>query len=173
MNPIQFEENQKFREIAFFILVGIIQLLFLWGLTQQVIFHKPWGQIPAPDEILIVLNIVVLAVLLLVNSIHLKTVITEKHILFRMAPFQIKDKIVNWTEIKDVKVIKYDGIKEYGGYGLRFKSSRGWCYTISGPYGIRIVLNNEKKILIGTHKEKEISQIIDDLRARGVLSKDC
>jgi hypothetical protein len=162
--PIQFEENQRFREISIFILVGIVQLIFLWGLTQQIILHKPWGQKPIPDESLIAINISCLAGLLLLNSINLKTVITEKHILFKMTPFQIKDKVINWTEVKDISIIKYDGTRDYR-YGLRF-------YTVLGIYGIRIILNNETKIFIGTHREKDIAQIINDLRTRGVISKN-
>jgi hypothetical protein len=163
MEPIQFEENQRLREISIFILVGIVQLIFLWGLTQQIILHKPWGQKPIPDEILIAINILFLAGLLLLNSINLKTVITEKHILFKMTPFQMKYKIVNWTEVKDISIIKYNGTRDYR-YGLRF-------YTVLGIYGIRIVLNNETKIFIGTHRENEIAQIINELRTRGVINK--
>jgi hypothetical protein len=171
INPVLFEENQRFREIEFFILLGILQLIFLWGLTQQVILHKTWGHERTPDEILIAINLFLLALLLLFNSINLKTVITEKHILFKMTPFHIKDKILDWTEVKDVKVIKYDGMKEYSRYQLGFKSSNSRIYTVVGFYGIRIILNNEKKILIGTHREKEIAQIINDLITKGIINK--
>ena len=49
MNTIHFEEKQRFKEIAFYILLGLLQALFLWGLIQQVIFNKPWGTKPARD----------------------------------------------------------------------------------------------------------------------------
>jgi hypothetical protein len=169
MADIQFEENQRFREIAFFILIGIVQLIFIWALTQRMFFNKPLSKQPAPLEVLIFFNIVVLAFFLLINSINLNTVITEKQISIKLFPLQFKEKIVNWSDVKDVKIVKYDGIKDYGGFGRRYKSSKGWSYTISGPFGIRIILNDGSKILIGTHKEKEVAQIIEDLKAEGII----
>lgn len=49
---------------------------------------------------------------------------------------------------------------------------RGWCYTMPGDRGIKLILNNSKEILIGTHKPAQISQIIDELIARGIVNKD-
>jgi hypothetical protein len=169
MDSIHFEENQRFREIAFFILIWIIQLLFLWGLTQQLIFHKPWGERPASDNILIILNTGIGLINILMLSINLETEITERCIRFRFYPFHLKEKVIEWHDIKEARVIKYDGIKEYWGYGLRFCAGKGWCYTISGNDGLRLVLKNDKRILIGTHNAKEISHVIDELKARKIL----
>jgi hypothetical protein len=65
MDTFRFEENQRFRELAFFILIALLQLLFLWGLFQQVIFHKPWGTKPTSDLALIIINIGVLLLIFL------------------------------------------------------------------------------------------------------------
>jgi hypothetical protein len=169
MTSLYFEENQKFREIAFFILIGLIQAIFLWGLTQQVIFHKPWGPEPLSDNSLLIVNLGLLGILLLFNSIKLKTVITDQQIAIKMFPVPIKERIIEWSEVKDISVIKYDGIKEYNGYGARYSSKKGWRYTISGPYAIKLTLTDGKKILIGTHRPEEISQIIDNLKTRGII----
>ncbi|MBA7568794.1 hypothetical protein ES708_10529 [subsurface metagenome] len=170
MDTIHFGEKQRFRGIVFYILLGLLQALFLWGLIQQVIFNKPWGTNPASDNALIIINIGVVIFILFFFSINLKTVITNTCISFRMFPFHIKKKNLEWSVIKDVKIVKYDGIKEYWGYGLRFMPGKGWCYTISGDHGIRLILMNEKKILIGTHRAKEISQIFDDLKNNGIIN---
>ena len=170
MDTIHFEEKQRFKGIAFYILLGLLQALFLWGLIQQVIFNKPWGTKPTSDIALIIINIGVAIFILFFFSINLKTVITEKYISFRMFPFHIKKKNIGWSEIKKVKIAKYNGIKEYWGWGLRFMPGKGWCYTISGDNGIRLILMNEKKILIGTHRAKNISQIVDDLENKGIIN---
>jgi hypothetical protein len=47
MQKICFEEKQCFREIAFFILLDILQVLFLWGMISQVFLGKPWGRNPS------------------------------------------------------------------------------------------------------------------------------
>jgi hypothetical protein len=169
MDTFRFEENQRFRELAFFILIALLQLLFLWGLFQQVIFHKPWGTKPTSDLALIIINIGVLLLSLLLLSFNLRTVFTEKSISIRMFPVMIKDRIIKWNEIKRIKLIEYDGIKEYWGYGLRYMPGKGWCYTMPGKFGIKITLTSDKNILIGTHQVDQISQIIEDLKNRGII----
>ena len=79
MDTIHFEEKQRFKGIAFYILLGLLQVLFLWGLIQQVIFNKPWGTNPASDIALIIINIGVVIFILFFFSINLKTEITEKY----------------------------------------------------------------------------------------------
>jgi hypothetical protein len=170
MDTILIEEKQRLREIAFYILLGLLQLLFLWGLIQQVIFNIPWGTKPGGDIALIISNIGIFTMILLLFSIHLKTRITDKYISFRLFPFQMKRRRIDWEKIQKVKVIKYDGMKEYCGYGLKYMPGNDWAYTISGEYGIRIILKNGRKILIGTHKPREISQIFDDLKNRGIIN---
>ena len=169
MHTIQLQENQRFKELAIYILLGLLQALFLWGLIQQVIFDKPWGTKPASDFALIFLNMGMLLLIFLFLSFNLKTVITEQYISFRFFPLQNKMRTIYWRDIKNVKIIEYDGITEYWGYGLRFMPGKGWCYTMPGHHGIRLTLTNGKKILIGTHMTKEISHILNDLKNRGTI----
>ena len=114
MNSNQLEEKQRFKEIALYILLGLIQILFLWGFFQQVILNKPWGTKPADDIVLIIINIGIFVLILLFFSINLNTTITDNYISFSMLPFQIRRKIIYWSEIQNAKIIKYDGIKEFG-----------------------------------------------------------
>lgn len=126
MDAIYFEEKQRLKEIAFYIFLGIIQVLFLWGLIQQVILNKPWLTNPASDSELIIINLGIFAFNLMFFSIHLKTTITDKYISFKLFPFQLKRRVIDWQEIQKVKVVKYDGIKEYCGFGLKYMPGKGW-----------------------------------------------
>ena len=53
--------------------------------------------------------------------------------------------------------------------GLRYMPGKGWCYTMPGKYAIKLFLNNGRRILIGTHTPKEISQILHDLKNKGII----
>jgi hypothetical protein len=171
MSNICFEENQRFREIAIFVILWVLQLIFLAILAVQLFSRKLPGVNPTSDTILILINLVLLILNLLLYSLKLKTVNNEKFISIKMSPYHIRERIFKWSEIKDMKVVKYDGVMDYLGYGLRYMPGKGWCYTILGEYGIRLTFTNGKKILIGTHKPKEVSQIIDDLIIKGILAE--
>lgn len=169
MKTVYFKERQRFNEIAFYILFGIIQLLFLWGLIQQVIFNKSWGPKPAPDFVLILINLGILLFILFFFSINLYTEIDNNSICFKMFPFHFKKRRINWSEINTIKIQKYDSIKDYLGWGFRYMPGKGWCYNISGDIGIKIILKNNKKILIGTKKPKELRLFLDNLKDKGII----
>jgi hypothetical protein len=169
MNSIHFHEKQKFTFLPAKIIVGLIQVLFLWGLIQQVIFDKPWGVKPASDSALIIINIGVFLLLLLFISIKLKTDITEENISFQMLPFQIRKRSIPWNKVQQARVIKYDGFNEYWGFGIKYMRGKGWCYTLPGEYGIKLILKNGKQILIGTDKPKELHQTVKKIKEHEII----
>ncbi len=164
-----FTEKQRFTEISFYILLGIIQAIFLWGFIQQVIFEKPWGTNPGSNTTLILCNIGILVLILFIVSITIKTEITEQGISFKMFPFHLTKRTFAWSTIKFISVVKYNAIREYFGWGFRYMPKKGWCYTLSGECGIKIELMNGKTILIGTHKADEIKHILGSLKNKGVI----
>ena len=167
---IQFEENQRFKELAIYILLGLLQILFLWGFIRQVLFNKPWGTRPASDLALIIINMGMFLFIILFFLFNLKTIITEQYISFRFYPLQIKMRIIYWEQVESVSVIKYDGMKEYWGFGLKYMPGKGWCYTMPGHFGLKLTLTNKKTILIGTHLPEEINQFLNGLIRRGIIN---
>lgn len=164
---ISFEESQRFREIAVFVLLAVIQLIFIWGLTSQVVFHQQWGIKPAGNDTLVLLNLLVLLAFMFFYSINLRTEITDEYVSVRMFPYQFREKKFFWrTEIREAQLVKYDFFKEKRQF---FPFWSGRCYAISGCFALKLFLKNGKVILIGTHKPEEISEILDDLISRGIL----
>ena len=172
MNQVYFRENQRFKELAFYALLWIIQILFFVLMTIQVIFHKPIGINHSSDTILIAINLVILAINLLIISLNLKTEVTDSGISIKYTPYHLKERMTLWSEIKEIRVVRYDGIKEYYGYGLSYSHKRGWCYTISGTTGIRLYLKNGKTLLIGTHDGMEFLNTIRELQAKNLIPKE-
>jgi len=166
---MNFTENQHFKELPIFILVGILQVIFLWGFFQQIILKLPWGIKPGSDLSLILINLGTILIILFLATWNLKTAINEHSIKFKFAPLQINMRTVYWEQVQKVRIGQYDGIKEYWGYGLRYMPGKGWCYTMPGKYAIQLILKNGRSILIGTHKPKEVSLILSDLKNKGII----
>jgi hypothetical protein len=55
---------------------------------------------------------------------------------------------------------EYNAMKEFGGWGIQGKKYNK-AYTISGKYGIQIVLKNGNKVLIGSQKPNSLAQAIE------------
>ena len=90
---------------------------------------------------------------------NLKTEITDEGISINLVPFFLKPKFIAWTDVSKVSVRKYAPIREYGGWGIRI-GFNGMAYNIAGDKGLQIVLNNGKKILVGTQKMEELNQFL-------------
>ena len=103
--------------------------------------------------------------LLVVGSlmfIKLQTKINADHVEINFFPFTWSPKIITWSEIEKIEVIKYRPIKEYGGWGLK-ANKHGRAYSTSGSYGIKIHIKNAKHILIGTLKPEEAKAYLNSI----------
>ena len=56
--------------------------------------------------------------LLLFLNIQLKKVISDKSIYISFFPFMPDKGVIKWSKIKNIEIVKYNGIKEFRGIGL-------------------------------------------------------
>ena len=189
-----FSELQRLnRWIILPIFIPVI-LLFIIGCIIQLGLGKPWGNNPLPDVGLIIITFVMLLLSANILWIHLKTFIDRDgiHIRMWMCPFYVKTKSFLWVDIAEVYIRKYRPVAEYGGWGiqngkdsrnplenLRFsvgkikipqKETNNMAYNMSGNIGLQLVMKDGKKILIGTHKSDELSEVLQKLWKPEIIS---
>jgi hypothetical protein len=71
-------------------------------------------------------------------------------------------RTIPWDEIKQISVIDYSPLSDYGGWGVRYSASgNGWCYNVAGDKGIKLFYQTGKPFLIGTQQAEKAEQIID------------
>lgn len=182
ISQVQFTEVQRRLQWWVWLILGGIDLLFLFAFYKQIIQGKPFEDNPMSNWglILVLLLMVVLTVSFL--FIKLETYINEDGVYYRYFPFQFKYKFFSWNEIESASVRKYAPIKEFGGWGYRQRLrthilttvflktkllpvnfSNNLAYTVSGNMGLQLTLKTEKKILIGTQKADELQQTLNKL----------
>ena len=189
-----FSEQQRLnRWLVLPIFIPII-LLFIIGCIIQLGLGKPWGNNPLPDVGLIIITFVMLLLSANILWIHLRTFIDRDgiHIRMWMCPFYVKTKSFLWVDIAEVYIRKYRPVAEYGGWGiqngkdgrnplenLRFsvgkikipqKETNNMAYNMSGNIGLQLVMKDGKKILIGTHKSDELSEVLQKLWNPDIIS---
>ena len=171
---INFKEVQRFKIWWAWLTVIAFNLLFMYAIVQQVFFEKSFGTKPAPDFVLIIIEISSLLFLFFLFSIKLKTSITHTGIYYRFYPFQFKEILIEWHELKDAYLREYNSLYEYGGWGLRTgteKTGRAINTSASGNVGLQLKFNDGKLLLIGTSKPDEIKLIIDAVIASGKINR--
>jgi hypothetical protein len=174
MDVIDFKEVQRFRVWWAWLAVAALNVVFIYGIVQQVILGKPFGSKPAPDAVLIVIEIFFLAFLFFLVSIKLRTRITNTGIYYQFLPFHLKERLIEWHDLKDAYMREYNSFQEYGGWGIRIgspKTGRAINTSESCNRGLQLQFNDGRFLLIGTKSPDEIQKILDAVMASGIINR--
>jgi len=174
MNTIDFKEVQRFKTWWAWVAVAALNILFIYAIVQQIILGKPFGPKPAPDLILVIVELCMLLLLAFLMSIKLKTKITGTGIYYRFYPFQFKETVIEWHELRDAYVRAYNSFHEYGGWGIRTgaqKAGKAINTSASCNEGLQLQFNDGKLLLIGTRRPDEIKLVVDAVIATGKINR--
>ncbi len=155
-----FIEEQRFTQKWLIIVLGITSIFPILLITKAFIENNNMG-------LLKFLSIISL-ILITVGSIfmfNLKTRIDEIGIHYQFFPFHFKMKTIFWKNIKQAGTRKYNALSEYGCLGLKagwsLKRKKGIAINVKGDIGLQLILNDNKKILIGTQRKDDVDNVID------------
>jgi hypothetical protein len=160
MERILYQEEQRFDQGWFrLIMIGSWTLttgLMGYGMYQQLILKKPWGDNPSSDAVLIAISagvlVVMSAALILSFRMRLITEVTPDGFRFRFPPIIRRMRTITKGEIGSWEVRKYSAVFEYGGWGYRRSLRKGISYNTGGDMGLQLRLKSGKKILFGTRR---------------------
>lgn len=91
----------------------------------------------------------------------LRTKVTENGIHIKFFPFHLSERLIRLDEIEELESGVYSPIKEFGGWGLRWRPNK-IAYNVSGNKGVRITKKTGKQIVIGSQRPKEFEQSIKE-----------
>ncbi len=170
----EFNEVQRLHRWWVWLAVLALNGLILYAIVQQVILGNPFGNKPAPDMVLLLIEAFLLLLLLFVFSIRLKTSFNEKGIFYRYYPFQFKTTCIAWQELSDAYIREYNSFYEFGGWGIRLgtqKAGRAINTSASSRRGLQLQFKDGKLLQIGTSDPDSIQEILDQLMAEGIIQK--
>lgn len=160
MENILFEEKQKPKQFWIWALLIVVCSMPLYGLYSQMVLGKPFGNNPMSNSGLVLLFCFLLLTAVFVLNITLRTKICKDGIYVKMFPFHAKFKVYHKESLAEAYVRKYQPVKEYGGWGLRYGFKNGIAFNVSGNMGLQLELKSGKKILIGSNKPKELEHAL-------------
>lgn len=106
-----------------------------------------------------VLGIVIFSLFFLLSfTLKLEVKIYEETLMYRLLPFNIKNKRIKFNSIQSVERLTP---KQIGVFGFKIKhNSRGAIYYFGGNELICIKRKHGKDILLGTHKIKAMQEAL-------------
>jgi hypothetical protein len=154
-----FKEEQRFTQTWLIVLLGMTMLPVLILISKTYLANRM-----SLLNALVVIGFVLIATGFIFIC-KLKTRIDDIGIHYQFFPFHFKMKTIFWKNVKDAKVRQYNPLTEYGGWGIKggslWKKANGIAYNVKGNIGIQLILNDNKKILIGTQNKTDANNTID------------
>lgn len=162
-SQVLFREVQKMNQSWIWLIIAIPVVLSWYGAYQQLLLGKPYGDNPAPDWMMLLLFLV-LGILFPVffYSIKLVTEVRKDGLYIRFYPFHRFFKTFPFETIQNYKVLTYNPIRDYGGWGIRY-GPKGKAYTTAGNRGILFEFADGKKVkklMIGSQVPEKLSEAI-------------
>ncbi|MEA2095626.1 MAG: DUF6141 family protein [Candidatus Cloacimonadota bacterium] len=152
-------EVQQFRQIWIWFLIILLAGIAWYSFFQQIIFGKPFGSNPAPDLAMwITLIAVGIGIPLFFYSVKLTVEVSKDGIYIRFFP--LYTRTVLFRDLKNYEVRQYRPILDYGGWGIRWDSGKGWAYNVSGNRGVQLELANGKRLMIGSQNPEKLAEMI-------------
>jgi hypothetical protein len=156
-----FYEEQTFRQRRIRLLVAvppsILTLLAIW----QVVLGHPWGKQPMSNASLVGWTIFLWLVYIRLVRVRLVTELRSHELLVSMRGLW-RTRRIALSDIKSVEVVKFDPVRDYGGYGIR-TTRQGTAYIAGGSDGVRLELASGATVLIGSERSKEWVEAISRL----------
>ena len=103
--------------------------------------------------------IIPILVFLLLYFIQLEWEFTESDFRYRFFPFIIKERIIQYSDIQNMSVMKINPLFEFGGWGLR-RGKLGKAYTTDGNLIIHIELKSGQKLNFTVKNNIEVERVI-------------
>ncbi len=147
-----FNEKQSYKGswIMYLILLTEIPTLIL----MLALFFTTEDKQEMGIALAVVLTVLALSISLIL-SISLETRIDQFGIQYKYYPFIRNWRKIPKKEIRNVQVISFNPILDFGGYGLKRNRSTK-LYNILGDEGLLIDTDEKRKILIGTRERKKL-----------------
>lgn len=150
-----FTEKQRFSQWWLWVVLLPVTVLPFYGIYQQLIVGKPFGNNPMSDTGLIIFAIAMSAFTGIIYLMRLSMNINERGIFVRFFP--LFSRKVNWEDIGSLEIVKYGFV---GGYGIRLTQKFGTVYNMNGKWGLLIVLKGGSKFCVGTRNKEALEKVI-------------
>ena len=134
--------------------------IVLFGLFQQVVLGRPWGNKPVSNQAFILIGTALCAFVVWLLNLKMVTEVRPDALFVGFRVLWWPRRIA-MQEIASARAITYRPIAEYGGWGMRwsFRDS-SMAYTARGDRAVEIVLQDGRRILIGSQRPEELETAI-------------
>ena len=163
VEPVSFREVQRFRMPWLLVVVSLLAAS-AWALfVVRILFGREVGTSPAPDGlvwlILALIGVVLPAIVIFGRMV---TMVVDDALVIRWLP--IGGTRIPYEQIREVEVAEYRPLRDYGGWGIRWTPWAGWAWNVHGRRGVRLVLEDGRRVMVGSQQPEALAAALDARR---------
>lgn len=163
LDDVVYRETQRIRQWWAWVIVAGVTLLGWWIFIQQIILGRAVGDDPLPDSgVWVFWAFLGLGSPVFLGSVALVTQVTSRELVVRFRP--LTRRAIPLSSIREATARTYSPLREYGGWGVKGWSRRNMAYNISGDRGVQLVLEDGRRVLVGSQRAEELARIIETQR---------
>ena len=155
------EEQQRFESPWIWVPVIGFAVIFCFFIVRSAIGNFS-GLTPNPlfGSILVGSLCIPLLIIILLWKSSFTVGVYSNEIRFRLKPFHFSDQLIPISKIKEVEVISFRPLRDFGGYGIRYGQG-GKAYIVSGGKGVRIKCNDGTTFVLGSQNPQKLAESIN------------
>jgi hypothetical protein len=160
-----YHEEQKFRQVWMRLLVAGLFILCGYSFVRQIVLGKPFGTNPSPDwAVWVVWVFCGVGLPLLILSVKLIVDVKPSGLAVRYFP--MKSRFFHFSEIREYRAVRFQPLRDFGGWGIRYSSKKGLAYLVGGNEGVELVLQSGKRVTIGSVAPARLVQAMNTVSGK-------
>jgi len=160
-----FSEVQHFTQWWVWLLVLGVAGLNWWGFVEQILLHRPFGNNPAPNWMVLLFSALFgIGLPWLMAACKLRTAVTAQGVVVQFVPFHLRPRLIPLDGIREFAARRYSALLEYGGWGIKYGRG-GEALNVSGNEGVQFVFVNGKRLLIGSRRATEFAAALAEAQS--------
>jgi hypothetical protein len=78
--------------------------------------------------------------------------------------FPLRRRVISLRDVISWEACAYQPLMEFKGWGIKRSRNGEWAYSMSGDRGVRLVLSNGERLLIGSQRPEELVLALNQAR---------
>lgn len=157
---VLYREVQTVRQPWIVVLLVAPVSVVLFGLFQQVVLGRPWGNHPVSDRAFLLIAGAVCAIAVWFLSLRMITEVRPDVVVIRF-PLLWPARRIPLEDIASARTSAYRPVAGYGGWGIRLNlPTRTKAYTAKGNRGVMFQLADGRHVLVGSQRPEELERAI-------------
>lgn len=165
MEPI-YTEYQYAPKWAYYVTIGagFIGPITVLATSTHTVGKGLWGAIGLAVMTQILMGMLICALFKMTTKVFND----EVRVIFGYFP--VYTRRIAIRDVRSFEAVKYNPIAEFGGWGIKMR--KGWtALSMSGNLGVRIIMADQRNLLIGSARPDLLSQAIAKMSQRVAASK--